>query len=309
MRIRIILDGFISTYFMLSKSIKKKINEHFSTPVRYKQLKEHAGRIIKQTQYTAVSNLIRDLLESGIVKRYKLTAKNSKTVTLYCSRKLDKLNPYEITQAMFPQGYFCNLSSIYYHSLTNQVPKAIYICSEIKSAKRKNANTINNNKLRHAFIKPHRRHTKHVYTLNGYKVIVVERTRIPDSEIIDNHPKNTFLPNTSRVTCIERALIDAVKNPQCNGGIVSVYTYFRNSQSMLNITKLIKIYRQMDLIYPFSQSIGFFLDKAGMQKPASIIYKNFPPEYDFFVDHDAKASWIYDKKWKLYYPEGLVDED
>lgn len=290
---------------MFSQSIKEKLSKHFSTPVRYKHLQEHVRRIIGQTRYSSVANLIHNLQENGVVNSYKLTAKNNKTVTLYCSRKLDKLNPYEITHAMFPQGYFCNLSSIYYHSLTNQVPKAIYICT---SAKRINVNTVNNDELRRAFIKPHR-HTNHVYTLNDYKVIVVERARISDSGVVESRPPSTLLPNTSHVTCIERALIDAVVSPQYNGGIVSVYTYFRNARDMLNMARLIKIYRQLDFVYPYSQSIGFLIDRAGMSKYASVIYKDLPPKRSFFVDHDAKTSWIYDKKWKLYYPAGLVDED
>ncbi len=293
---------------MFPKSIRKKLIEHFSTPVRHKHLQEHAERIIGQTRYSVVDNLIRDLRKNGVVNSYKLTAKNSKTVTLYCSRKLDKLNPYEIVQAMFPQGYFCNLSSIYYHSLTNQVPKALYICYEKKPAKRKKVNTVNNNELRRSFIKPHR-HTKHVYTLNDYEIIVVERrARISGSGVVESHLPSTLLPNTSRVTCIERALIDAVVSPQYNGGIVSVNTYFRNARDMLDMAMLIKIYRRLDFVYPYSQSIGFLLDRAGMPKYASVIYKNFPPERSFFVDHDAKTSWIYDEKWKLYYPAGIVDE-
>jgi predicted transcriptional regulator of viral defense system len=290
---------------MFSKSIRKKLIEHFSTPVRHKHLQEHAERIIGQTRYSVVANLIHDLLENGIVNSYKLTAKNNKTVTLFCSRKLDKLNPYEIAHALFPQEYFCNLSSIYYHSLTNQVPKAIYICT---SAKRINENTVNDNELRRAFIKPHR-HTNHVYTLNDYNVIVVERARISGSGVVESHPPSTLLPNKSRVTCIERALIDAVVSPQYNGGIVSVNTYFRNARDMLDMARLIKIYRRLDFVYPYSQSIGFLLDKAGMSKHASVIYKKFPPDRSFFVDHNAKTSWVYNEKWKLYYPVGLVDED
>ena len=293
---------------MFSKSIRKKLSEHFSTPVRHKHLQEHADRIIGQTRYSVVDNLIRDLRKNGVVNSYDITAKDGKTVTLYCSRKLDKLNPYEIAQAMFPQGYFCNLSSIYYHSLTNQVPKAIYICYEKKPAKRKKVNTVNNNELRRAFIKPHR-HTNHVYTLDDYKVVVVERARISNSGVVESHPPGTLLPNKSRVTCIERAMIDAVVSPHYNGGIVSVYTYFRNAWNMLDMARLIKIYRRLDFVYPYSQSIGFLLDRAGMPKYASVIYKNFPPERSFFVDHDAKTTWVYDEKWKLYYPAGLVDED
>ncbi len=300
---------YISLVNMFSKSIKNKLSEHFSTPVRYKHMQGHAERIIEQTRYSIVGNLIHDLLEDGVVNSYDITAKDGKTVTLYCSRKLDKLNPYAIAQAMFPKEYFCNLSSIYYHSLTNQVPKAIYICYEKKPAKRKKVNTVNNNELRRAFIKPHR-HTKHVYTLNNYKVIVVERrARISGSGVVESHPPSTLLPNTSRVTCIERSLIDAVVSPQYNGGIVSVYTYFRNARGMLNMARLIKIYRQLDFVYPYSQSIGFLLDRADMSKHASVIYKNFPPERSFYVDHDAKTSWVYDEKWKLYYPAGLVNED
>ncbi len=294
---------------MLSKSTRKKLSEHFSTPVRHKYLQEHAERIIGQTQYSVVANLIRDSRKNGIINSYKITAKNGKTVTLYCSHKLDKLNTYMIAQAMFPNEYFCNLSSIYYHSLTNQVPKAIYICYEEKPAKLEKVNTVNSNELRRNFIKPHR-HTKHVYTLNDHKVIVVERrARISCSGVVESHPPSTLLPNTSRVTCVERALIDAVVSPQYNGGIVSVYTYFSNARNLLNMTKLTNIYSQLDFVYPYSQSIGFFLDKAGMPKQASVIYKKFPPEHSFYVDRDAKTSWIYDEKWKLYYPAGLVNED
>ncbi|MGR3300980.1 MAG: hypothetical protein ACUZ8I_00610 [Candidatus Scalindua sp.] len=293
---------------MFTKSIKKKLSEHFSAPVRYKHLQEHAELIIRQTQYSVVTDLIRDLRKNSVVNSYKLTSKDGKTVTLYCSREPDKLNPYEIARAMFPKEYFGNLTSIYYHSLTNQVPKAIYICYEKKPAKRKKVNTVNNNELRRSFIKPHR-HTKHVYTLNDYKVIVVERrARISSSGVVESHPPSTLLPNKSRVTCIERALIDAVVSPQYNGGIVSVYTYFRNARGMLNMARLIKIYRQLDFVYPYSQSIGFLLDRADMSKHASVIYKNFPLERSFYVDHDAKTTWVYDEKWKLYYPAGLVNE-
>ncbi len=267
---------------MFSKSIRKKLIEHFSTPVRYNHLQGHAERIIGQTQHSIATNLIHDLWKNGVVHSYDITAIDGKTVTLYCSHKLDKLNPYVIAQAMFPKEYFGNLTSIYYHSLTNQIPKSIYICYEKKSAKRKKENTVNNNE---------------------------RRTRISGSGVVECHPPGTLLPNMSRVTCIERALIDAVVSPQYNGGIVSVYTYFRNARNMLNMAMLIKIYRQLDFVYPYSQSIGFLLDRAGMSKHASVIYKNFPPECSFYVDHDAKTSWVYDDKWKLYYPEELVNED
>jgi predicted transcriptional regulator of viral defense system len=127
--------------------------------------------------------------------------------------------------------------------------------------------------------------------------------------VIDIRTSKAIIPNHSRITCIERALIDAVVNPHYNGGILSVYTFFKNARNKLNITKFIDIYKQLELTYPYSQSIGFFLDKAGMIKHASAIHAAFAPTHIFFVDHNAKTSWSFDDKWMLYYPAGLIDEN
>lgn len=294
---------------MFSDLIKKQLKDHFAIPLRYYQLEAHANRIIEITRYKSANKLINNLQRESVLKTYTLTARNGKNITLYCSRPLEKLNPYELAKAMFPDGYFCNLSSIYYHSLTNQVPSSVYICHETISAQRKTyATNINNSILRSALIKPHR-YTNYVFDFNQYEIVVVDRVKNSGFGVVELHTLSAFLPEHSRITCIERALIDAVVSPHYNGGIVSVYAYFKNAQRKLSISRIVEIYKQLDLIYPYSQSIGFLLDRTGMAKHASVIYREFPPEYTFFIDHDAKSSWSYDEKWKLYYPVGLVDEN
>jgi len=294
---------------MFSKSIKDKFIDHFKTPLRPRQLNKHAETVIETTRYKYVSNFISDLKNDGIIKSYKLTAKNRKTVTVCTSRLLDEMNPYEIAIAMFPAGYFCNLSSIYYHALTNQIPKSIYICNETISARQKSrTNDLSNSKLRDAFITPHR-YTSYVFQLKNFEIIVIDKEKGSRSGVIKVRADNALCPNNSCITCIERALIDAVVTPQYNGGIVCVYTYFKNARHKLNIQKLADIYRQLNFVYPYSQSIGFFLERLGMKKQASVIYDAFPPKYTFYVDHNAKTSWEYDDKWNLYYPNGLVDEN
>ncbi|MFH0878252.1 MAG: hypothetical protein V2A34_00925, partial [Lentisphaerota bacterium] len=104
-------------------------------------------------------------------------------------------------------------------------------------------------------------------------------------------------------------LIDSVVSPHYNGGIASVYSYFINAKKRLKIAKLVHIYKQMDLQYPYGQSIGFLLDRAGMKNHAAVIMKSFPPARNFFIDHSAKSSWTYDPKWRIHYPAGLVDEN
>jgi len=294
---------------MVSKSIKNKLIEHFKTPVRLHQLSKHAETVIEMTRYQSVSKFIDTLKKDGIIKSYRLTAKNNKSLTLYTSRLLDEVSPYEIAMAMFPTGYFCNLSSIYYHSLTNQIPKSIYICNETISAKQKNRTyDLSNSKLRNAFIKPHR-YTSYIFQRKNYEVIVIDKEKGSRHGVIKVRTHNALCPNNSRITCIERALIDAVVSPQYNDGIVSVYTYFKKARQKLNVQKLVDIYRQLNFVYPYSQSVGFFLETLGMKKQASVIYDTFPPKHTFYVDHNAKTSWKHDDRWNLYYPNGLVDEN
>ena len=294
---------------MFSQDDKKKLIDHFKTPLRHRQLSQHAQDIIGDTSFNTVSNFIRKLQTEGIIHSYELKAKNDKTVTLYASCSLDEVSPYDLGQAMFPDGYFCDLSSIYYHSLTNQIPKTIYICHETISASRKGkADVLNNTILRSAFIKPHR-YTNYVFEHNNYEIVVIDRKKNSGYGVTKVTAQNAICPSSSRVTSIERALIDAIVSPQYNGGIVSVYTYFKHARQKLNIHKLVDIYRQLDFVYPYSQSIGFFLDKLGIQKQASLIHNEFPPKHKFYIDHIAKASWKFDEKWNLYYPNGLVDEN
>jgi len=294
---------------MFSDSVKKLLTNHFAAPLRHYQLEEHSNRIIGITRYKSANKLITNLQKEGVLKSYALESRNGKDIALYCSRSLEKLSPYELAKTMFPDGYFCNLSSIYYHSLTNQVPSSVYICHETISAHRKAyASNLNSSTLRSAFIKPHR-YTNYVFDFNQYEIVVVDRVKNSGYGVVELRTLKAVLPKHSRITCIERALIDAVVSPHYNGGIVSVYAFFKNARQKINISRLVEIYKQLDFIYPYSQSIGFLLDRTDMAKHASVFYREFPPAYTFFIDHDAKSSWSYDKKWKLYYPVGLVDED
>jgi len=293
---------------MFSEPLKKQLINHFERPLRYKHLSVHAAKIMETTRYTVLSNFIKNLQESGIFKVYKLKAKNKKTVTLYTSSALNNINPYHMAIGICPEGYFCNLSSIYYHALTNQIPSSIYICNETIAKRQKpKIEDLSNYKIRTAFIKPHR-YTNNVFAFKKYEIVVIDREKDSRHGVVSAKSSSELLPKNSFVTSLERSLIDAVVSPQYNGGITSVYKYFEEAKN-LNIDNLLKIYRKLDFVYPYSQTIGFFFEKLGMKKKASAIYDVFPPKQKFYIDRNAKASWEYDNKWQLYYPKELIDKN
>jgi predicted transcriptional regulator of viral defense system len=263
---------------------------------------------MRGTRYTVVPNFVRALQEEQILQVHALKAKNGKTISLYGSYPLRDLSPCQVATAMFPDGYFCNLTSIYFHSLTKQIPNVVYICHETITPKRRRDSDIpSDTRLRNAFIKPHR-YTTYVVEFEGHEIVVIDREKGSDHGVVEVRKRGAACPQGSRVTCLERALIDAVVAPHYNGGIASLCAYFRAAQKRLRIERLLEICRKLDFVYPYAQSIGFFLDRSGLQKQAAEMRRTFPPQRQFFVDHDAKSSWEYDDQWMLFYPKGLVDE-
>lgn len=293
---------------MFSDKIKTTLKKHFKRPFRRIELNKKAIDVINITRYTNIDNFIKSLHKEKILDSYAIKAMNGKAIFLYASGDINWISPYDLASIMIPRGYFCNLSSIYYHQLTKQVPKSIYYCHETVVPLKKQRSKLTDFQIRTSFIKPSR-YTKYIFEWNGYNVILVERVKRPDCGIIKVKNNSPLLPIDTRITCLERALIDSVVAPQYNGGIASVYSYFKAAKNRIKINRLIDIYNELDFVCPYFQTIGLFFDRLGMGKKASRIYDEFKLESKFYVDHDAKSTWKYDDKWKIYYPEGLVDEN
>lgn len=292
---------------MFTEMEKESLIKHFCQPRRLQALREGVDVIMTETRYKIQANFIRALLKEDVIQPYKFKAGNGKSITLYSSAQIDGFSSYEIALGMFPKGYFCNLSAVYYQALTNQVPKTVYICTESNAKKNRANDELTNSKFRRAFLKPHR-HTKFIFESRGFDIVVIERIRGTDGGVAFSKSTTGLLPMSARVAGVERALIDAVVSPQYNGGISSIPDYFKHAGNKLDVSKLIGIYRELDFIYPYFQTIGFFLERTGMPEMAETVRAEFNPKNKFYIDHGAKAAWKYDNRWMIYYPEGVVDE-
>jgi hypothetical protein len=57
----------------------------------------------------------------------------------------------------------------------------------------------------------------------------------------------------------------------------------------------------MEYAYPYHQSIGFLLERAGATEQDCRRLSNLGTEFDFYLDYKMKNP-AYSKKWRLYYP-------
>ena len=272
-------------------------------------LQEVAEKLMRGTRYRSAPDFINALLDEEVIQGQIIEARNGRTISLYAARPLEELSPYELAVSLFPDGYYCNLTAIYHHGLTNQVPNAVYVCHEtIQANNRKQTDILSESRIRDAFIKPPR-HTSFVIAFGGHDLVILDRERGSDHGVVEVRRNSSPCPVGSRVAGLERALIDAVVAPHYNGGITSLPAYFRAARSHFKVEEMLKVYSKLRFVYPYAQSIGFFLEHAGMREQADRVRKSYPPRHRFYVDRSAKESWTYNERWMVFYPKGLVDED
>ncbi len=264
---------------------------------------------MKGTRYQCADSFISALEDEGIIRMHSLRPNKRQAMHVYSSAPLKEMDRYELAAGMLPRGYFCNLSAIYHHALTNQVPSTVYWCQETAAPKKgRSEQQVTDARMRAAFVKPNKR-TSFVLSHNDSDIVIVERTRGTDHGVLPVRSKHSPCPAGSRVATLERALIDAVVSPQYNGGITSLCDYFRMAKKKLKTKRLLEIYRKLEFVYPYAQAIGFFMAHSGMPEQAESIRRVYPPRQRFYVDHGAKTFWVYDEHWMICYPKGLVDDD
>lgn len=210
--------------------------------------------------------------------------------------------------ARAPTGHFCHYTSVVFHELSNQVPNRVYIRKRDVGANRFRTDRLSDLQIRTQFLKPHRR-SGDTETLGGGTIIFIAGGLHDEIGVVSVPSNYSEFPQGSRITNLERCLIDAVVAPHYNGGITTLPGLFEEAVEQLDLQKLIEHYRELDFLYPYHQTLGFFLDHSGQEEAAAQWREHFPPTNRFFVDKAAKSSWSYDPKWQVYYPRGLVNAD
>lgn len=287
---------------------KEDLADMLSAPRRYRELKPMLLAYMPKTPYRILSSLERALSVDHLLFQSVMSDGMGKATTLYSSVEPDRWNPYQVACALLPSGYFCNLTSIYYHSLTNQVPSKIYVGVEMareKDQRRVKSVVLSDHAIFKAFVQPHRV-SKHAFRFQDHEIAITERTGRGCVGIETVSDPDRVCPRGSRVTSLERALIDAVVHPQYNGGLGTVIEVLRKGLAVVNERRFVELYDKLAFVYPYWQAIGFLCDRLGYSSMAAAIAHGRRPHNRFYLDHLAKTSWEFDARWQLSYPKGAI---
>jgi predicted transcriptional regulator of viral defense system len=105
------------------------------------------------------------------------------------------------------------------------------------------------------------------------------------------------------VTNPERTLVDLVVRPAYAGGPAKVLAAFHSAREKVDGDTLVEMLHKLKYIYPYHQSLGFFMERAGFDEGAvGRLRRNLI--FDFYVSHDIRQK-AYDSSWKIHSPRTL----
>lgn len=207
---------------------------------------------------------------------------------------------YDLLMSLQPGCYFSHYSAMFFHGLTIQIPKTIYVNHE-QRAKSRGEGALRQDRIDMAMKRAPRisknfteYDERRVYLLNGKFTDNLGVVEMQGSE-----------GETIRVTGVERTLIDAAVRPVYAGGVYEVLNAYRLAREKVSVNKLRATLKKLDYIYPYHQVVGFYLEKAGVYKESSLaLFQKEELRYDFYLMHQMKET-EYSERWRLYFPKGF----
>ncbi|MGO9602029.1 MAG: type IV toxin-antitoxin system AbiEi family antitoxin domain-containing protein [Candidatus Binataceae bacterium] len=210
----------------------------------------------------------------------------------------------EVILSLRPHCHFSHYTAVQIHGLTEQIPKTIYVNFEQPLASNSTAELSQKN-IDVAF-KRKVRTTNYVAETPDFRVCMLNGKNTGYLGVEDNITSQIYgnRLGRTRVTNIERTLIDIAVRPIYSGGVYEVLKAYRLAQPQLSINRLTAMLQALNYIYPYHQVIGFYLERAAYGPTLLDLLRRFPMKFDFYLTHQmGDTDYIAD--WRLYIPKGF----
>lgn len=244
---------------------------------------------------TRTSNFIEFLEKNSTLKTRRFRFPNRPTIRY----TWDTTSEYELVQSLRPNCYFTHYTAMYFHGLTEQIPKTIYLNFEQNATG--GGGSLEQANINRAF-KSKCRVSKNIAKFGDRSICLLNGQNTGQLGVIDfelNDGTNV------RVTNIERNLIDIVVRPVYSGGVFEVAKAYSEAQSKFSVNKLLSYLKKMNFTYPYHQAIGFYLERSGRYEETQIsLFREIGMDFDFYLTHKMVET-DYVKEWRLFVPKGF----
>ena len=207
-----------------------------------------------------------------------------------------KATPYEVGLSWRAGAFLSHGTALWLHRLSEVESTTIYVNKE-QSAKPRPDYPLTQQSIDLAF-KNAARVTRFIFSAGGmtFAFLSGKQTNRAGVEL----SKGALVP----VTSIERTLIDIVVRPSYAGGVRSVLAAYRAAKDQMSVTTLHQLLETVDHVYPYHQSIGFYMERAGFGTSELDTLRTREMKFDFYLANRMKKV-SFDRAWRVHYPREL----
>jgi hypothetical protein len=234
------------------------------------------------------------LVDNSILSPAEFTSTRYRPFTRYVR---GNPSPYLLATSLRRASFLCHLTALELHELSHP-NKIVY--TNYEQEPKPEGDDLTQLRIRNAF-KKKQRTTNYRFTYAGHEYVLINGKNTDRAGVV-NHlsPEGKVV----EVTNLERTLIDIAVRPAYAGGIQQVAEVYKLAISRIQVDGILKLLSKMNYTYPYQQSIGFLLERAGCNQSELRKLEHEKSEFDFFLDYGMKTP-AYSERWQLFYPPSL----
>ena len=211
----------------------------------------------------------------------------------------DHASAYEVALSLRAGSYLSHATAVFLHGLTPEIPRTVYANKE-QSEKPESPVGLTQQGIDRAFANKART-SNYIYEFEGTRIVLLSGKssgNLEVSEVADTTGR------TLPVTKLERTLVDITVRPTYAGGVFNVLEAYRGARGRVSVPTLIATLRRLAFAYPFHQSVGFYMERAGYTEDQLQRLKALGTPFEFYLTNQLPNRRL-DPSWRVYYPEGL----
>jgi predicted transcriptional regulator of viral defense system len=208
--------------------------------------------------------------------------------------------PIEIASTVRDAAYMSHGTAVFLHGLTQQLPRTFYVNYE-QTPKPSPTGPLTQEAVDRAF-KGKQRTSRYTwqFEINRFTVLSGKHTGQYGVEEMKG-PSGEPL----RVAGLERTLVDIAVRPTYAGGLYEVLEAYKSAREReLSVSRILATLKALDYRYPYHQSIGFLMERAGFEPKSLKRLRDLGFKCKFYLGYDMKKP-DFDDSWQLYIPQGL----
>jgi hypothetical protein len=248
-------------------------------------------------QNTTSRHFIDFLVQKADMRLYELKPMNHPDTPVVERFVWKAASAYEIALSLKRNAYLAHATAMFLRGLTEQIPSRIYVNSE--QSPKPSSGTLTQQGIHNAFARK-QRESSFVFQFENSQALLLWGKNTGRLEVGELEFQGVKLS----VTNLERTLIDIAVRPTYAGGVFQVLEAYRRARDKVSTGVLVATLKKLEYVYPYHQTIGFYMQRAGYTAKQYERLKALGLHYDFYLTYDLRDK-DFDPEWRLFFPKGF----